>query len=501
ASDVDGDALSYVLGTSPANGSVVLNTDGTFTYTPNANYNGSDSFTVTVSDGQGGVVTSTVTIGVTPVNDAPQIAAGQLFGYTENMAAGAVIAQVAASDVDSSVTAFRFADTGTNLSADGWFQISNSGVITLTAAGAASAANDFESGSNSHIYGLQAGDSDGGWSSTVDVTLQELDRNDGAGLKGEYWAYEQTTGMTPKDGPNLTNVAQVEAFMANRAASATFVATTVNYGQVGGNLGAEDKLREFLGADADSLSVDPVNSSDAMIRLTGQIDLAAGQYEFRVRADDGFSIRIDGVVVAEVNANQSPTTTTFPSFPINESGTHTIEIIYWDQGGNAVLQPEIRPVDGTYQPLGGLMLQQTEDSIVGTDGHDQIYGGVGNDSLLGGAGADTFIWKEGDEGTAAKPAADRVGDFSVTDGDRLDLSDLLQGESLGTIDQFLSVAFSGDGEDTVLSVSTTAGGSVTQTITLEGWSQSDWQSAYGDASLDAGNLVQKLIDDGKLQIS
>ncbi len=261
------------------------------------------------------------------------------------------------------------------------------------------------------------------------------------------------------------------------------------------NRHADGKLQAFLGADAGSLSNDPVNSSDAMIRLTGQIDLVAGQYEFRVPADDGFSIRIDCVVVAEVNGNQSPTTTTFPSFTISESGAHTIEIIYWDQAGNAVLQPEIRPVGGTYQPLGGLMLQQTEDNLVGTSGQDQLYAGMGNDRLLGGAGADTFIWKEGDEGTAAKPAADRVGDFSVADGDRLDLSDLLQGESVATIDQFLSVAFSGD--DTVLSVRTTAGGSVTQSITLEGWSESDWQSAYGDAS----NLVQKLIDDGKLQIS
>ncbi|MCP5883123.1 cadherin-like domain-containing protein, partial [Klebsiella pneumoniae] len=35
-------------------------------------YNGSDSFTVVVSDGNGGTATSTVTIGITPVNDPPK---------------------------------------------------------------------------------------------------------------------------------------------------------------------------------------------------------------------------------------------------------------------------------------------------------------------------------------------------------------------------------------------------------------------------------------------
>src|SRR5690606_16245345 len=72
ATDVDGDTLGYSVSTNPTNGTVTLNTaTGAFVYTPNANYHGSDSFVVTVSDGKGGVATSTVTIGITPVNDAP----------------------------------------------------------------------------------------------------------------------------------------------------------------------------------------------------------------------------------------------------------------------------------------------------------------------------------------------------------------------------------------------------------------------------------------------
>ena len=70
-SDVDGDTLSVHSVTDPANGTAVVNTDNTVTYRPNENYNGNDSFIYTVSDGQGGTDTATVTITVNPVNDAP----------------------------------------------------------------------------------------------------------------------------------------------------------------------------------------------------------------------------------------------------------------------------------------------------------------------------------------------------------------------------------------------------------------------------------------------
>ncbi len=71
ATDVDGDALTYAAGsTAPAHGTVVVNSDGSFTYTPTANFNGSDSFTYAVSDGTA-TVERTMTVTVAPVNDAP----------------------------------------------------------------------------------------------------------------------------------------------------------------------------------------------------------------------------------------------------------------------------------------------------------------------------------------------------------------------------------------------------------------------------------------------
>src|SRR5207253_797573 len=69
--DVDGDALSAVLVSNPTHGTLTLNGDGSFTYMPALNFNGIDSFTYKASDDQAQSGVATVTITVTPVNDAP----------------------------------------------------------------------------------------------------------------------------------------------------------------------------------------------------------------------------------------------------------------------------------------------------------------------------------------------------------------------------------------------------------------------------------------------
>ncbi len=66
----DGDALSVTGVSDPPNGMATINGDGTIAYTPDENYNGSDSFTYTVSDGSF-TDEGMVSITVTPMNDAP----------------------------------------------------------------------------------------------------------------------------------------------------------------------------------------------------------------------------------------------------------------------------------------------------------------------------------------------------------------------------------------------------------------------------------------------
>ena len=64
--DIDGDSLTATLTTSPANGSLEFNDDGTFTYTPDPDFFGADSFTYQASDGQAVSATAVVNIDVLP---------------------------------------------------------------------------------------------------------------------------------------------------------------------------------------------------------------------------------------------------------------------------------------------------------------------------------------------------------------------------------------------------------------------------------------------------
>ena len=69
--DVDSDTLEVVLVDGPANGTLTLNDDGSFSYEPDENFNGTDTFTYYTTDGELSSAQTTVTITVDAVNDAP----------------------------------------------------------------------------------------------------------------------------------------------------------------------------------------------------------------------------------------------------------------------------------------------------------------------------------------------------------------------------------------------------------------------------------------------
>lgn len=109
------------------------------------------------------------------------------------------------------------------------------------------------------------------------------------------------------------------------------------------------------------------------------------------------------------------------------------------------------------------------DLLIGDSGNDILRGGTGSDQLTGGSGADLFIWQKGDTGTG-----DVIKDFNPSEGDRIDLRDLLQGETDATMSNFLQI----DTTSNSLLISSTgqlnvAGGTVAShadtTIKLDGF--------------------------------
>ncbi|MDZ3994398.1 immunoglobulin-like domain-containing protein [Pseudomonas sp. Teo4] len=138
--------------------------------------------------------------------------------------------------------------------------------------------------------------------------------------------------------------------------------------------------------------------------------------------------------------------------------------IIFGQGGNDYLDGG----KGNDILLGGtgndtLLGGEGNDLLFGGAGNDALTGGKGNDILSGGAGADTFVWKLGDIGQ------DVIKDFKLSEGDRLDLSDLLQGERGTTIDNYLKI--------------TTVGGESTLQISTEGKLNATGGLANADVSI------------------
>ncbi|WP_188667408.1 tandem-95 repeat protein, partial [Terasakiella brassicae] len=112
---IDGGELSAV--TQPENGVVTFNADGTVTYQPHDDFNGSDSFTYTVTDEDGETVTATVTMTVSPENDAPVVGAISLPDGTEYQSYTVTKEQLLgnATDVDGDALNITAVSGGSNL--------------------------------------------------------------------------------------------------------------------------------------------------------------------------------------------------------------------------------------------------------------------------------------------------------------------------------------------------------------------------------------------------
>ncbi len=111
ATDIDGTSLTYTVKSSaqPSKGTVVFTGD-TFTYTPNADANGADAFTIVIRDANTATVEQTVTVGITAVDDAPTALGltNTTPSIAENTSTSARIkvADIAVTDIDGGSNAF-----------------------------------------------------------------------------------------------------------------------------------------------------------------------------------------------------------------------------------------------------------------------------------------------------------------------------------------------------------------------------------------------------------
>ena len=121
--DADGDTISALLVSGPSHAAdFTLNADGSFSYTPEANWNGSDSFTYKANDGTTDGNEATVTITVNPVNDNPAVInlEDDVLNYTEGD--GAVIIEQGSDALVTDIDSSDFAGGTLNVEVDSGLQ-------------------------------------------------------------------------------------------------------------------------------------------------------------------------------------------------------------------------------------------------------------------------------------------------------------------------------------------------------------------------------------------
>ncbi|HWI52644.1 MAG TPA: cadherin-like domain-containing protein, partial [Symbiobacteriaceae bacterium] len=347
--DVEGSALTVVVGsvTSPSKGTVVVNANGSFTYTPTtANYNGTDSFTYRVTDGAANSNVATVTINITPVNDAP-VAANDTYTTAEDTPL--VIAAPGVLSNDTDVDGPALTAVLVSPPASGTFTLNANGSFNYTPA------SNF-SGSVTFTYRA----SDGTLTSNLaTVTINVTPVNDAPVANNDTYSVleDQTlnvaatgvlTNDTDPDGPSMT--AQLVSNVSNGS-------LTLN----GNGSFTYTPNPDFYGSDS-----------------------------FTYRVSDGTATsNVATVTITVTNVNDAPTVSDATATVISDNGnTVGVTITVTDVDGDTTFTGAV----GTWPSLGTLVAV-TPFSCTVTGGVSTCTVTVTYDPTNGAAGPDSFTYR------------------------------------------------------------------------------------------------------------
>ena len=176
--------------TTPAHGTAAVNPDGTITYTPAANYHGTDSFSYTVGDGNGATATATVAVTVTPTNDGP-VAVDDVATTAEDTA---VVVSALTNDTD--LDGDTLTVSAATAPAHGTATVNGDGTITYAPAGNYHGADSFS---------YTIGDGNGA-TATATVSVTVTPTNDGPVAVDDAATTAEDTAVSIAVLPNDTDL-------------------------------------------------------------------------------------------------------------------------------------------------------------------------------------------------------------------------------------------------------------------------------------------------------
>ncbi len=402
ASDVDNATLTYAIVTGPANGTLTLNAaTGAYVYTPNANYNGSDSFTFRANDGSIDSNVATVNLAVAAVNDVPTDIALSATSVTENAANGTVVATATAIDVDAGDTrSYALTDN-----AGGRFAINSvSGAITV----ANGALLNFEA-ATSHAITIRVTDSAGAsYDETFTIGVNNVN--------------EAPNSLTRTAGGSIAENSANGAVVAQFAATDPDSGATLSYAltdNAGGRFAINATTGQLTVANGGLLDFETANNHNVTVRVTDQFGLSRD-----------LTTNIGITDVADGTPTNVVTGTAGSNFLFATAGADQILALdgndfVFGLGGNDILDGgngDDWLDGGTGNDL--LVGGAGRDFLFGGTGDDILIGGAGRDLLFGGSGQDTFRFLSLNDSTANSNGRDEILDFNSANGPNHDLIDL-----------------------------------------------------------------------------
>ncbi|MGF6327681.1 surface adhesion protein [Pseudomonas sp. BS3782 TE3695] len=250
----------------------------------------------------------------------------------------------------------------------------------------------------------------------------ELSYRDGTGSYTDSTAIDNSTSSFTL----LSNVSTVEAIGLNKDVTLGDLKPYDSDQTPQTNIDPKDLANSIIGHTESTMpGADTVNGGDGNDLLFGDLVSFNGIAGEGYQAMQAFVAQQTGVDASQVTTSNVHQYITEHYTEFDVSGTHDGNDTLLGGAGNDILFGQ-----GGNDLLDG---GKGNDILLGGSGNDSLVGGQGNDILIGGSGADTFIWKAGDTGS------DVIKDFKASEGDRIDLRDLLQGETGSTIDNFLKI--------------------------------------------------------------
>ncbi|MEW5065278.1 MAG: VCBS domain-containing protein [Cycloclasticus sp.] len=316
-------------------GSITIETNGSYTYTlnnsdPDTNAlsdgdTATDVFTYTIKDTDGDLRYTTVTININGSTDiitvnAPVFdAVSYSFNYAENTPSSNVLGTVSATDDDISDTVSYSITTNVDdgLGSDVYAINSTTGEISLTAAGVASFANNFEAASNAHSVVVRA--TDGANNTDISVSLNETNINEAPTLDLDFndstvnGTGHVTSYALGQEGISIGDLDVSIIDVDSTIQSATITLTNAQTG---------DLL--FVGLLPSGISASAYDSGTGLITLTGSGSLSDYQSAIEAvtfyNANTGASVLdrdIDIVVTDSDGANSNTASTVIGIIIVN----------------------------------------------------------------------------------------------------------------------------------------------------------------------------------------